>query len=441
MAATTATAGRQIQAIGLIGFGHFLSHLYQLALPPLFPYIRADLGVSFVELGLALTVYNIATVALQTPVGILVDRIGARPMLIIGLFVNAAAFVAAGLVSSFWLMVALMLVAGAGNSVFHPADYTILSASVDKARIGRAFSIHSFGGSSGFAAAPLVMIYLAEAFDWRTALVVMGLVGIALAAVYALLSPVLRDDADAGRKEDAPKLGWRSIATQPIIMFFLFYIATSAAGSGLNAFAIVALAKAYGISESVASATLTLFLSAIAIGVLLGGVLADKASRHDLVLYATYGVSMLCLVAIAAGAMPIWAIACVFVLAGLMRGVVNPSRDILVRQAAPAGAVGASEPGPCGVPAPGPSRVATWSRFEPAQATTPTPARPTRARQRERVGRDGPSPGGTACPPPDRGGSRTGGMVPPGWGRGMVGPDRSERTGSSPGSAQAVSPP
>jgi predicted MFS family arabinose efflux permease len=341
MPATTATAGRQIQAIVLIGFGHFLSHLYQLALPPLFPFIRADLGVSFVELGLALTVYNIATATLQTPVGILVDRIGARPMLILGLFVNAAAFVAAGLVSSFWPLLALMLVAGAGNSVFHPADYAILSASVDKTRIGRAFSIHSFGGSSGFAAAPLVMIFLAEASDWRTALVITGLVGIALAAVYALLSPVLRDDAAADRKEDAPKLGWRSIATQPIVMFFLFYIATSAAGSGLNAFAIVALAKAYGFSEATASATLTLFLSAIAIGVLVGGVLADKTNRHDLVLYATYGTSMVCLAAIALGVLPFWAIACVFVLAGLMRGVVNPSRDILVRQAAPAGAIGA----------------------------------------------------------------------------------------------------
>jgi MFS family permease len=341
MAATTATAGRQIQAIGLIGFGHFLSHLYQLALPPLFPYIRADLGVSFVELGLALTVYNVATAALQTPVGILVDRIGARPMLILGLFVNAAAFGAAGLVSSFWPLVALMLVAGAGNSVFHPADYAILSASVDKTRIGRAFSIHSFGGSSGFAAAPLVMISLAEASDWRTALVVTGVVGIALAAVYALLSPVLRDDAAADRKEKARKLGWRSIATRPIVMFFLFYIATSAAGSGLNAFAIVALAQAYGLSEATASATLTLFLSAIAIGVLAGGVLADKTSRHDLVLYATYGTSMVCLAAIGLGMLPFWAIACVFVLAGLMRGVVNPSRDILVRRAAPAGAIGA----------------------------------------------------------------------------------------------------
>jgi MFS family permease len=341
MVAATATVGRQIQAIGLIGFGHFLSHLYQLALPPLFPYIRDDLGVSFVELGLALAVYNVATAALQTPVGILVDRIGARPMLILGLFVNAAAFVAAGLVSSFWLLIVLMLVAGAGNSVFHPADYAILSASVDKERMGRAFSIHSFGGSAGFAAAPLVMIYLASLSDWRTALVAMGLVGVGLAALYALLSPVLRDETDGRKKEEAPRLGWRTIATRPIIMFFLFYIATSAAGSGLNAFAIVALAKSYGLSETVASATLTLFLSAIAIGVLFGGVLADKTARHDLVLYVTYTISMVCLMAIALGVLPFWAIACVFVLAGLMRGVVNPSRDILVRQAAPAGAIGA----------------------------------------------------------------------------------------------------
>jgi predicted MFS family arabinose efflux permease len=341
MVAATATVGRQVQAIGLIGFGHFLSHFYQLALPPLFPYIRDDLGVSFVELGIALAVYNVATAVLQTPVGVLVDRIGARPMLILGLFVNAAAFVAAGLVYSFWLLALLMLVAGAGNSVFHPADYAILSASVDKERIGRAYSIHSFGGSAGFAAAPLVMIYLASLTDWRTALVIMGLVGVALAVGYAFLSPVLRDGSYGRKKEEAPPQSWRTIATRPIVMFFVFYIATSAAGSGLNAFAIVALAKNFGLSETVASATLTLFLAAGAIGVLFGGFLADKTDRHDVVLYVTYTISMLCLAAIATGALPFWGIACVFVLAGLMRGVVNPSRDILVRQAAPAGAIGA----------------------------------------------------------------------------------------------------
>lgn len=345
MTSITLSAGRQVQAIGLIGFGHFLSHFYQLALPPLFLFMRDDFGVSFVELGATLVIYNIATATLQTPVGFLVDRIGARNVLAAGLFLNGLAFVLAGLTSDYWTLAALMFLAGVGNSVFHPADYSLLSSSVNKDMLGRAFSIHAFGGSLGFMAAPIVILLLADMFDWRTALWIVGAVGVGLAILLPFFGHAIREQdgiAQRGaKKAEGPKPGLRDIATRPILMFLLFYIASAAAGSGVSSFALVALVQIYGVTEALAGGVISLFFGTIAVAVLFGGWLADKAKRHDLVLLVTYGLTAVMMALIGSALLPFWLVIGAFVIAGTMRGVVNPTRDVLVRRAAPAGAVGA----------------------------------------------------------------------------------------------------
>lgn len=338
--------GGEARVIGLIGGGHFLSHFYQLALAPLFPLIKQDLDVSNVELGAVMTAYAAATAVLQTPIGLLVDRIGARAVLIVGLFLNAGAFVGAGLFPSYWALVGFMVIAGIGNSVFHPADYAILSASVDKGRVGRAFSLHSFGGTSGFAAAPVVMFALATMWDWRTALVIVGLIGLVLAVGMTVFRGMIVDGfergADGARKPRAPSPGWRALTTRPMIVFFLFFVLLAAAGSGLNSFTVLALVEVYGVELSTANSTLTAFLVMIAIGVLIGGVIADKTDRHDLVLFLTYGIAIVCFFLVGAAFMPFWLVVAAFLVAGLVRGIVNPTRDMLVRQAAPAAAMGAA---------------------------------------------------------------------------------------------------
>ncbi len=346
MTAQTATLGRQFQVIGLIGSGHFLSHFYQLALPPLFPLIKQDLGVSYIELGVAMTVYGGATAVLQTPVGLLVDRVGARSVLIVGLFVNAAAIAAAGMVSSYWALVACMLFAGLGNSVFHPADYAILSASIEKGRVGRAFSLHSFGGTTGFAATPLVMFGLASLWDWQTALLIAGLVGIAIAVLMIAVRGMIQDGQERGedgrRTRTQPGPGWRVLLSRPMVVFFLFFVLLAAAGSGLNSFTVLALVEMYGVELAAANSVLTSFLVMIAIGVLIGGYVADKTDRHDLVLFVTYGVATICFFLVGMGVMSFWMVIGAFLVAGLARGIVNPTRDMLVRQAAPSTAMGAA---------------------------------------------------------------------------------------------------
>ena len=193
-----ATPRRDLKVISLIGTAHFFSHFYILLLPPLFPLLRDVYGVGYTALGLALAVLNGVTALTQAPVGFLVDRFGARGILIAGLALFSLAIGLIGLFPSYPMLLALMVLAGLGNSVFHPADYAILSSAVDQRRMGRAFSIHTFGGYAGFALAPPVIVFLTAAFDWRIALLLAAAPGLVVSLLLALNGD-LRAPRQAGR--------------------------------------------------------------------------------------------------------------------------------------------------------------------------------------------------------------------------------------------------
>src|SRR5437764_1703916 len=171
------TFGRDTRVNALLGAGHFLSHFYQLCLPPLFLAWQRAFDVSFAELGLAMAVMAAAAAVMQTPMGFLVDRYGARPFLVGGTLLMTLSIAAMGLATDYWQMVGLALLSGVGNSVIHPADYAILSGSVDRAKLGRSFAFHTFVGHDGFAAAPPATAALALLFGWPGALLLVGLWG------------------------------------------------------------------------------------------------------------------------------------------------------------------------------------------------------------------------------------------------------------------------
>ncbi|MDE0060511.1 MAG: MFS transporter [Defluviicoccus sp.] len=339
MTATATALRREVRAVGLISAAHFLSHFYQLALPPLFLAIHDDLGLSFVALGSTVAAYNIATAVLQTPIGFLVDRIGARGVLITGLAVNAAAIAAVGFAGSFWAIMAAMIVAGAGNAVFHPADFALLSSSVDDRRLGRAFSVHSLAGSLGFAAAPVFVLFLASLWDWRTALVAAGVAGLALAAVLPAFSSAMRDDRPRERKRGAAD--WTLLFDRTILSFFGFYVLSAAAGAGISGFSVVAFTAIYGVTSELAGGLLTAFYLLTGLGVAAGGIVADRSLRPDAVLGICYAAAAAALIAVATGALAFWLVAAAFGLAGVFRGIVNPSRDVLLKRLTPAGSIGA----------------------------------------------------------------------------------------------------
>lgn len=350
MTAATATLDRREQlAIWLIGAAHLASHFYHLVLPPLFLFAKPALQVSYAELGFVMTVYFVATAIVQMPIGLLVDRIGARAVLIAGLLLHGGALVAAGLAPSYPMLLVAFALGGIGNAVFHPADFSLLSTNVRESHHGRAFSIHTFCGGIGYAAAPAVMATLAVTLGWQGALIAAGSLGLAIGTAVLVAGGNLREDSmrqrraagtsDAGAERRA---GWRLMLTRPMILFFLFYVATSASGTGMTNFSAVALPVVYGMGPDIASGLLTAFLVAAIAGALPGGWLADWSRREAQVLVGCFLVMAGSLLALGTGALSFWLIAAAMVAAGFVRGLYNASRDVLVRRAAPPGGIGAA---------------------------------------------------------------------------------------------------
>ena len=357
MAITTAetdgaarAAGRResTRAVAVISSAHFTSHFYMLLLPPLFPLLREVYGVGYTELGFAISVFSIVTACTQVPVGFAVDRFGARRLLVVGLVIEAAAFALIGLIPAYGALVALMAVAGLANSVYHPADYSILNASVDPRRMGRAFSFHTSAGMLGNAVAPVTMVFLMTFLEWRAALVGCAAVGAVVALAVLANARVLRERVAAGAKGGdssgagaaAGATGLKLLLSAPILLGLLFFFGISIAGYGIHSFSVSALHLIHGAPVAETTTVLTAYLFATPIGVLAGGWVADRIRRrHDAFAATCFVVVALAIGAVAALKPPLPTVAFLFVVAGFFSGMVAPSRDMLIRSMSPPGEI------------------------------------------------------------------------------------------------------
>jgi len=334
MEAVAGVPKREVQVVGLLSFVHFFSHFYMIALAPLYPLIQPEIGASWTEIGFAIAAFALFTGVLQTPMGFLVERVGGRAVLIGGLFVLASAMSLIGFVTSLWQLVLLMMLAGIGNSVFHPADYSIISSTVEERRLGKAFSFHTFGGSLGMVTSPIIMVAVSALVGWRTAISAVGVIGVALAVVIVLASGVIGQGGRSVRKKgEGP--GWRDLLkSREITLFFVFAVCAAAANSGVVNFSVKAFQDIYGLDLAAAAVALTVYQACSLACVLPGGMAADKSRHLDVLLIGGFGLAGGFVLLAGIGVLPFWLSIVVLGMAGGMRGFVNAARDVSVRYAA-----------------------------------------------------------------------------------------------------------
>lgn len=330
----------ELKSLTFISMAHFISHLHYLVLIPLFPMLKLRLGVGFVELGLVITVFNIVSGITQTPMGYAVDRFGARRVLIAGLGLAGLSYVSMGLFPVYpWLVFASALL-GVANAVYHPADYAILGSVIEPTRLGKAFSIHTFAGFLGGAVAPIIMLVLASAFGLRGAIALAGVAALAVSIPLARAGWLDRDIASRAAASPTADVPMRKLLTPTILGLVGFFALLSLSSGALTNYSAVALISIYGVSVSAANFALSAYLFTSAAGVLAGGIIADRTTRHGEV--AALGFAVAAALVLLVGVVDLGPVLLVAAMAGagFMSGMISPSRDMLVRAASPPGAFG-----------------------------------------------------------------------------------------------------
>lgn len=327
--------------IGLISFAHGMSHFYQLLLAPLFPFIKDELGVSYAALGFLVALFYTLSALLQPVAGFVVDRHGARSVLLAGVALFVAGTLVMGLSTNYAMLALGAALTGIGNSVFHPADFAILNARVSAPRLGYAFSAHGVVGYIGYAVAPVFSVSIGAVYGWQAALLAGAGLGTALLALLLWNSRHLQIEPHAAH---APSRSFtddaRVLLAWPVVLCFLYFTAFAAGLAGLQSFSVSAMIEQYGVAATAASSALTAYLASAAVGIVAGGFIAARAAHHDRVAATGLALNAAAILLIAMNQIPGAALPAVLAIAGFASGIVAPSRDLIVRASTPPGATG-----------------------------------------------------------------------------------------------------
>lgn len=333
--------------IGLVALAHMLSHFYQVVLGPLFPLLKEEFGVSYTELGLTISVlYGVSGVC-QAFVGILVDRYGGDRLMIFGVVTMSTAVLLMGFAPAYWVLLPLAALAALGNSVFHPADLSILSEKVHPSRLGRAFGIHGFGGTCGYFISPIIVYYgVTSVAGWRMGLIVAGLIGLLAALLiwrYRSVLAMRRRDPNSGEERGGKAdIGfYRDLVTSaPLMSAFFYFVLVAAALAGMQGFTVTALVERFDTPLHLAAAGVTAYFFGGAVGILLGGEIADRFRYPASIASGGLAIAAVLMSTIGLFDMSITMIIGIMCGVGFWSGITQPSRDILVKGAAPERASG-----------------------------------------------------------------------------------------------------
>ena len=339
-------ARQDARLIGLVGAAHLISHFSQLLLAPLFPWLKDEFGVSYTQLGLLLTIFFVVSSAVQTASGFVVDRSGPRPVLFAGLGLLGLAALGYASSTSYAMLAVSAVIAGIGNGVFHPVDYTLLNRKVHPSRLGHAFSAHGITGSLGWAVAPALLVPLTLAYGWRVALACAGVLTFAVMLLLWLNRGQFSLDLSAPKKAAASDAASASegsldfLKIPAVWMCFAFFFLFAVSLSGVQAFAPEAARLLHDVPVSAAAACLTIYMVCSAAGMLTGGFLVGDPSRCERIIGIGFGVAATVALTIGFLDVPPLAVPVLFGVMGFGAGIAGPSRDLIVKRAAPPNATG-----------------------------------------------------------------------------------------------------
>ncbi len=337
---------QETAVVALVSGAHGFSHYYIFGLPTILAFMVKDpslahLELNFVKAGLVVSAFSLSSGAFQYLVGVVADRVGARPVLFGGLALLAGSFALLGLADSFPMLLLLAFTAGMGNSVFHPVDYAIMGANVSAPRLARAYATHTFSGYVGFAVGPFVSGVLASSFGWQTAFVAAGLAGLAMTALLWSQRGQMAGEKAAPKPVGAAQtMGLGIVLAPPLLMMFLFYMLSGGLSIGLNSAVASSLHKLWAIDLAAAAWAVSAFMAGGAAGTLVGGGIAMRMKRLDLVAFGGYGIAGLMLCLIASVPLPYAAVLIAFAFGGFAFAIITPSRDLMVRSLTPPGHAG-----------------------------------------------------------------------------------------------------
>ncbi len=330
--APLAPPGRDTRVIALIGFAHGVSHFFHLLLPPLFPWLMDEFHLDYVQVGATMTAFFVVSGIGQALAGLLVDRVGPIRVLAAGIGCFVLAGFGLALADGLGGLMAVAVVAGLGNSVFHPCDFSVLNRNVSQPRLGHAFSVHSLSGNLGWALAPLFMTGIASTAGWRVAGACAGLVALPALALVLAGRRHLADVAQA--RAAGPNVRTADILrVGPVWLCFVFFLLLTAAFGAFQNFGAPIAQHLYGLSLTAAAGSLSAYLLAGAVGIVLGGFLTQRGN-HDRTIALGLAAAAGCALVLASGLPEAWAVLPLMAAIGFLTGLAGPSRDMLVRQAA-----------------------------------------------------------------------------------------------------------
>jgi len=298
-----------------------------------------------------MSIFFVISCIIQAGSGFLVDRIGARPILFTGVGLLALAALIYSQSNSYLMFALGAVVAGCGNGIFHPVDYTLINHKVSPPNLPYAYSMHGVTGYLGWAAAPAFMVGIAQLSDWRIAFISAAVLEVLILLILWLNRSYLIDnvkerhenshaDARATNSGVAPEGTFAFLKLKAVWLCWIFFFFSMASTSSLQSFSPSALFKIYALPVNVGNYFLTLLALGSAVGVLVGGYLAAKFYTPERIVSSFLSITIIVCLLLGTGFIPLEIIPVVFCTLGFGYGVVAPSRDLLVKQATPKGVAG-----------------------------------------------------------------------------------------------------